>query len=73
MFSLFLFPTTPPPTSEIVVTKRVINEGGGGARPSDFTVSVAGQVFCQFKPINRPIYKTMILKINIPRLSKNGL
>jgi YVTN family beta-propeller protein len=38
------YSATPPPitTGEIVVTKRVINEGGGSARPSDFTITVAG-------------------------------
>ena len=38
------YSVSPPPitTGEIVVTKRVINEGGGSARPSDFTITVDG-------------------------------
>jgi YVTN family beta-propeller protein len=38
------YSVTPPPitTGEIVVTKRVINEGGGSAKPSDFTITVDG-------------------------------
>ena len=38
------YSASPPPvtTGEIVVTKRVINEGGGSARPSDFTITVDG-------------------------------
>ncbi len=38
------YSVSPPPitTGEIVVTKRVINEGGGTARPSDFTITVDG-------------------------------
>ena len=31
-----------PQPGTIMVTKRVINEGGGSARPSDFTITVAG-------------------------------
>ena len=38
------YSASPPPvtTGEIVVTKQVINEGGGSARPSDFTITVDG-------------------------------
>ena len=38
------YSVSPPPitTGQIVVTKRVINEGGGTARPSDFTITVDG-------------------------------
>ena len=38
------YSASPPPvtTGEIIVTKRVINEGGGSARPSDFTITVDG-------------------------------